>query len=100
MVPPEAGIYPLIVISSSNIPPKQVVGGSSNEGVDAVELSVAKAGSAMREVAVASAPADAAATEIAAMLKRKNLKKKKEVKDAFTGEYVPLDPLDWRAKGR
>lgn len=74
--------------------------GSIQEEADDVELSVAKAGSAMREVAVASAPADAAAVEISSMLKSKKRNKKKEVEEAFAGDYVPMDPLDWRAKGR
>lgn len=64
------------------------------------ERSVTMAGSAMREVAVASAPADAAAGEISVMLRERRRKKRKEVQDAFAGEYVPMNPLDWRAKGR
>lgn len=67
---------------------------------DKIERSVTETGSAMREVAVSSAPADAAAVEISAMIRGRRRKKKKEVEEAFAGEYVPMDPLDWRAKGR
>ena len=63
-------------------------------------MSVAKTGSAMREVAVASAPADAAAVEISAMLRGRKRKKKKAVEEAFAGDYVPMNPLDWRARGQ
>lgn len=65
-----------------------------------VEMSVEKTGSAMREVAVASAPTDAAASDISNMLRGRKRKKKKELEEAFAGEYVPMDPLDWRARGR
>lgn len=82
-------------------------GGGSGSGmieqkrdVDEVEMSVSKTGSAMREVAVASAPPDAAAAEISNMLRGRKRTKKKEVESAFAGEYVPMDPLNWRARGR
>ena len=66
-----------------------------------MELSVEKTGSVMREVAVDSAnPTDYGSAEILAILKEKKRKKKKEIEEAFSGEYVPMDPLDWRAKGR
>ena len=71
-----------------------------NKEREDVEMSVEKTGSAMREVAVASAPTDAAATDISSMLQGRKRKKKKELEEAFAGEYVPLDPLDWRARGR
>lgn len=79
-----------------------VDGGGSGPGkaVEDVEMSVAKTGSAMREVAVASAPKDAAAAEIWTMLRERKRKKKEEVEEAFAGDYVPLNPLDWRARGR
>jgi hypothetical protein len=32
------------------------------------------------------------------MLMARRKKRKKEVKEVFDKEYVPLDPLDWRAK--
>lgn len=72
----------------------------SKSSMEDVEISVAKTGSAMREVAVASAPKDAAAAEISSMLKVRKRKKEKEVQEAFSGEYVPMDPLNWRARGR
>lgn len=65
-----------------------------------VEMSVEKTGSAMREVAVALAPTDVASSDISSMLRGRKRKKKKELEEAFAGEYVPMDPLDWRAKGR
>lgn len=75
-------------------------GGGGGETEGGMEVEVAKTGTAMREVAVASAPADAAAAEISAMLRGRKRKKKKAIEEAFAGEYVPMDPLDWRARGR
>ncbi len=39
-----------------------------------------------------------AATEISAMLRAKKKRKKTAMDEAFDKDYVPLDPLDWRAK--
>ena len=65
-----------------------------------MEMSVQKTSSAMRKVAVASAPTDAVAADISSMLRGRKRKKKKELEEAFAGEYVAMDPLDWRTKGR
>ncbi|CAM9638479.1 unnamed protein product [Discosporangium mesarthrocarpum] len=72
-------------------------GGAQEDGD--LERSVIEAGLAMRAVAVAIAPADHAAGEISAMLRKRKRERKQELDEAFAGEYVPMDPLDWRAKG-
>lgn len=73
---------------------------ASKGSMEDVEISVEKTGSAMREVAVALAPTDVASSDISSMLRRRKRRKKKELEEAFAGEYVPMDPLDWRARGR
>ncbi|CAM9191713.1 unnamed protein product [Choristocarpus tenellus] len=73
--------------------------GREAEGIEGTERSVMETGSAMRAVAVASAPVDHAAVEISAMLYKRRRERKRELDEAFSGEYVPMNPLDWRAKG-
>ncbi|CAN0539046.1 unnamed protein product [Ectocarpus sp. 8 AP-2014] len=34
------------------------------------------------------------------MLRGRKRKKKRATEEAFSGEYVPMNPLDWRARGR
>lgn len=50
------------------------------------------------QVSVAKAPEDSAAAEVSNMLKNKRKKRRQAERDAFEGEYVPMDPSDWRAK--
>jgi hypothetical protein len=50
------------------------------------------------QVSVAMAPQDSAALEVSSMLKAKRKKRKAEVQAAYEGDYIPLDPSDWRAK--
>ena len=47
-----------------------------------------------------SAPADdsSASGSVLSILRQKKRKKRKAEEDAYDGEYVPLDPMDWRAK--
>ena len=47
-----------------------------------------------------SAPADdpSASGSVLSLLRQKKRKKRKAEEDAYEGEYVPLDPMDWRAK--
>jgi hypothetical protein len=50
------------------------------------------------QVSVARAPEDGAAGEVAAMLRSRKKKRRQAERQAFEGDYVPLDPMDWRAK--
>ena len=45
-------------------------------------------------------PADdpSATGSVLSLLRQKKRKKRKAEEEAYEGEYVPLDPMDWRAK--
>ena len=60
---------------------------ASGAGVEAAELAEAEASGA------------GAVGEVAALLRGRKKKRRAAAAEAEAGEYVPLDPTDWRSKG-